>query len=229
MTDLAMRLSDLARALHDEPDVQETLDAVVAAAVGTVPGAQYAGVMVVEGRRRIETRAATDDVVRRVDQAQYDTGEGPCLDAVFRERTFRLTDLATERRWPHFARRGASLGIRSMLSLRVYVERDNLGALNLYNEEPGAFDDGSEHIGQLFATHAAVALRGAQQQEQLSQAVTVRDLIGQAKGILMERHRVTADQAFALLVRASQTTNTKLIDVARHLADTGELHTRRPR
>jgi AmiR/NasT family two-component response regulator len=110
-----------------------------------------------------------------------------------------------------------------MLSFQLYVEQDNLGALNLYAHGTDAFTDESEQVGLLFATHAAVAMADAKQHQQLTRAIAVRDLIGQAKGILMERHKLTGDQAFTLLVRASQNTNTKLNEVARYLVETGEL------
>jgi transcriptional regulator with GAF, ATPase, and Fis domain len=216
-------LSEVARSLQDEPTVQRTLDAIASAAVGTVPGARHAGLMVVRGRRHIDTRAGTGTVVQEVDRAQYDTGQGPCLSAIYDQRTVRVSDLAADGRWPEFARRACALGVRSMLSFQLFVEHDNLGALNLYSEFVDAFTDESEHVGLLFAAHAAVAMSDAQQHEQLDRAAAVRDLIGQAKGILMERHRLTADQAFMTLVRVSQSTNTKLVDVARHLTDTGEL------
>ncbi|GHH69064.1 transcriptional regulator [Streptosporangium violaceochromogenes] len=223
--DLAVTLSALARTVQ-EGGVRETLDAIVAAAVATVPSAHYAGLMVVR-RREVDTWAASDEVVRHVDQTQYDTGQGPCLDAIHDHHTVRLADMTSERRWPKFTERVTRLGVMSMLSFQLYVQRDTLRALNLYSRTRGAFDDDSEHVGLLFASHAAVALSGAQQQEHLARAAAVRDLIGQAKGILMERHRVTADQAFALLVRASQRTNTKLADIARYLTETGELRTHR--
>ncbi|MEU6411792.1 GAF and ANTAR domain-containing protein [Microbispora sp. NPDC046933] len=219
-------MSDLARTLQDEDTAQETLDAIVGAAVDTVPGAQYAGLTAVIRRREVETPAGTGDLVRQVDKAQYETGEGPCLDAAYEHRTVRLSDMTQEDRWPEFTRRALDLGVKSMLSFQLYVQKDDLGALNLYSREKNAFDDESEHIGLLFATHAAVAMSGARQQEQLKRAIAVRDLIGQAKGVLMERHKVTADQAFSLLVRTSQQTNTKLVEVARYLVDTGELRTR---
>jgi len=110
-----------------------------------------------------------------------------------------------------------------MLAVQLYVHGDELGALNLVSTEAEAFGEESERIALLFAAHAAVAMAGARKEEDLTAAVSTRDLIGQAKGILMERHRLTADQAFALLVRASQRTNTKLTDIARNLADTGSL------
>ncbi|MEV4460796.1 GAF and ANTAR domain-containing protein [Microbispora sp. NPDC049633] len=227
--ELAVRLSDLARTLQDEDTAQETLEAIVGAAVDTVPGAQDAGLTVVIRRREVETQAATGDVVRQADKAQYDTGQGPCLDATYQHRTVRLPDMTREERWPEFTRRALALGVKSMLSFQLYVRKGDLGALNLYSREKNAFDDESEHVGLLFAAHAAVAMSGARQQEQLRRAIAVRDLIGQAKGVLMERHKLTADQAFSLLVRASQQTNTKLVEVAEYLVDTGELRTREDR
>jgi GAF domain-containing protein len=220
---LAQTLSDMARSLQDEDSLDDTLTGIVAAAVQTVPGARYAGITLVRARRHVETRGATDELVCKVDEAQYETGQGPCLDATYEQRTVRLSDMAGEDRWPDFTRRAVDLGIRSMLSFQLYVAGNNLGALNLYSDRVEAFTDESENIGLLFAAHAAVALVGARNHDDLTRALSMRDLIGQAKGILMERHRLTADQAFALLVRASQRTNTKLTDIARNLADTGSL------
>jgi transcriptional regulator with GAF, ATPase, and Fis domain len=221
--DLARTLSDLARSLQNQDSIENTFGGIVTAAVQTVPGAEYAGLTVVEARRKVGTPAATDDVVREVDRAQYDTGQGPCLSAVYEQQTVRLSDMASEQRWPEFTRRALDLGIRSMLSFQLYVVEDNLGALNLYSADADAFDDESEHVGLLFAAHAAVAMAGARNERNLARAISMRDLIGQAKGILMERHRLTEDQAFALLVRASQHTNVRLVEIARRLAQTGEL------
>jgi cell division protein FtsL len=145
------------------------------------------------------------------------------LDAIYVEQTVRVSNMAGEDRWPEFAKRATQLGVGSMLSFQLYVVGDNLGALNLYNREPDAFDDESEHVGLLFASHAAVAMVGAQRNEQLNRAMGTRDLIGQAKGILMERHKLTAEQAFLLLVRASQATHTKLRDIAEQLTTMGQL------
>jgi GAF domain-containing protein len=221
--DLAVKLSELARTLQDEGNVQDTFDAIVAAAVDTVPGAQYAALSVVEKRRVVKTRAGTHELTYQVDQLQYDTGQGPCLDAVYEQQTVRLPDMDVEQRWPQFTRRTSELGVRSMLSFQLYVQQDNLGALNLYSSHRNAFGDDSEHVGRLFAAHASIAMSGAQQLQHLTRAADVRDLIGQAKGILMERHKLTDDHAFSLLVRASQHTNTKLVEVARYLVATGEL------
>lgn len=220
---LAARLAMLAREFQGERTVEDTLRAIVHAAVDTVPGAWHAGITEIEGRRRVSTPAGTGEVVLRVDRAQYETGEGPCLTSAYTERTVRLPDVNTEERWPRFIARARELGVGSMLSFQLYVARDNLGALNLYAREPHAFTGESERVGLLFASHAAVAVADARRLDQLSRALDVRDLIGQAKGILMERHRLTGAQAFELLVMASQRINVKLVDVARELVETGEL------
>ncbi|MFC7548115.1 GAF and ANTAR domain-containing protein [Plantactinospora sp. GCM10030261] len=220
---LAVRLGELARSLQDLDDARTTLVGIVRAAVETIPGAQHAGIMEVRQRRKLVTSAASSDLVRRVDRAQYDVGEGPCLSALYDHRTVRMADVDTERRWPRFTRRAAALGVGSMLSCQLYLVRDDLGALNLYAEEPHAFTDESEHIALLFAAHAAVAMADALRLDQMSRALDIRDVIGQAKGILMERYRLTDQRAFAVLMRTSQNENVKLVDVARHLVETREL------
>jgi transcriptional regulator with GAF, ATPase, and Fis domain len=220
---LAQQLSALARDLEDENSLQDTLDGIVRTAVANVPGVQFAGISEVQSRREIRTPAATAEIVAEADRAQYETGQGPCLETVYEEQTVRLPNMRTEERWPAFTKRAADLGVGSMLSFQLYVTGENLGALNLYSSSPDAFTDESEHVGLLFASHAAIAMAGAQKREELNRAMETRDLIGQAKGILMERHRVTGDQAFKLLVRASQATNTKLRDIADELVATGEL------
>ena len=132
------------------------------------------------------------------------------MDAVYEHGTVRITDMRTETRWPRFAPRAFEAGAGSMLSFQLYVEGDNLGALNLYARQPEAFDDESQHVGLLFAAHAAVAYAGGQKHGQLIAAMGTRDLIGQAKGILTERYKISGDQAFGLLVRVSQRTHRKL-------------------
>lgn len=223
---LADRLSDLARTLEQQPDAQLTLDAIVRAAVETVPGAQHASISVIRRRREVETRASTDGFAHAIDQAQYDSGHGPCLDALYDEATVRLPDLPAEPRWPAFIRAARALGVGSMLAVQLFVVGDDLGALNLSSREPSAFDDESEHVALLFASHAAVAMSGAQERALLRKAVSTRQLIGQAQGVLMERFKITDEQAFALLVRASQDRNRKLTAIADQLVRSGELPVR---
>ena len=110
-----------------------------------------------------------------------------------------------------------------MLCLQLFVHEDTLGALDLLAGEESAFTDESEHIGLLLASHAAIAAAGAQKLEHATIALATRDIIGQAKGILMERFKLTADQAFDVLAKVSQDTNRKLYAVAEDLTRTGTL------
>jgi GAF domain-containing protein len=226
---LAEKLSELARSMQDETGLENTLTAIVYAAAETVPGADEASITAVTGRREVRTVAASGELAPAVDQAQYETGQGPCLSSLYEHQTERLSDMWDCQRWPDFAARASKLGVGSMLAAQLYVEGDNLGALNLHSREPDAFSDESEEVALMFAGHAAVAFAGAQAQEHMEAAVSRRDVIGQAKGILIERYKITGDQAFALLVRVSQRTNTKLRDVADYLVRSGQLADRRHR
>ena len=122
--------------------------------------------------------------------------------------------MSTEQRWPGFSHKASELGAGSMLSVQLFVEGDDLGALNLLNESPHAFDADSEHVALLFASHAAVAIIGAEREAQFHDALARRDLIGQAMGIVMERYGLTAKRSFAVLARLSQDQNRKLHDLA---------------
>jgi hypothetical protein len=132
-----------------------------------------------------------------------------------------VDDLATDPRWPVLGPRAAERGIGSMLCLQLFVHRDTLGALDLLAHAPSAFTDESEHVGLLLASHAAIAAADAHHFEHVNSALVNRDVIGQAKGILMERFKITSDQAFAVLAKVSQDTNRKVSAVAEELARTG--------
>ena len=215
----AEAFADVARALLAQEDVQHTLQRIVDLAVDTIDGCDYAGVSLLKART-VDTPAASDDVSKLVDAIQYETGEGPCLDAIREHEVFETGDLGEEQRWPKFSSRARrETGITSMLCFRLFVDGDTLGALNLYSKATDAFDDASRTVGLVFAAHAAVALSTAMHDEQMEEALLSRDLIGQAKGILMAREGVTADQAFDMLRRASQRLNVKLRDVAGGVVD----------
>lgn len=222
---LAEGLSALARDLDQQDDPDAMLAAIVAAAVAMIPGVEEGSISVVLGRRQVVSQAATGELPAQVDAIQEETQQGPCMDAAYQHQTVRVDNLATEDRWPLFAQRASATGAASMLSLQLYVEGDNLGALNLYARTPNAFNDESEQVGLLFAAHAAIAYAGVRKETQLAQALISRDVIGQAKGILMERYKISSERAFLLLTRVSQTSNRKLYDVAdelvRHRTITG--------
>lgn len=225
---LATQLSDLARELQHEHDPDRVLAGIVQAAVQLIPGAADASISVVTGRKKVDSPVASGDLPRRVDALQSTSGQGPCLDAAYEDRIVRVPDLSRETRWPAFSRGAVELGARSMLSIQLFVEGDRLGALNLYGASPNAFDLESEQIGLLVAAHAAVAFADSQKISQLNEALVSRQLIGQAEGILMERYKLTAQQAFLVLSRASTTSNTKLREVAENLTSSGEMSTEIP-
>jgi GAF domain-containing protein len=223
LDDLARRLAEAARGLQEQFDPQQVLDRVVRLAVAMVPGAEEATITMVRARRHVYSAAATGELARWFDVLQNETGQGPCLDAMWHQQTTRVNDLATDPRWPVLGPRASQRGVGSMLCLQLFVVEDTLGALDLLAHEKAAFTDESEHIGLLLASHASIAVAGAQKLEHAGIALMSRDLIGQAKGILMERFKITADQAFAVLAKVSQDTNRKVYAVAEDLTRTGEL------
>ncbi|MBE8520580.1 GAF and ANTAR domain-containing protein [Amycolatopsis sp. H6(2020)] len=199
--------------------MDSTVAAIVKAAVDHVEGAEFAGISLVSHGRVIRTVAPTDEVVTAIDEVQYRSGQGPCLDAIAEHQVYATGDLAAEGRWAAFARAAAEFDVHSMLSYRLFVTDTTLGALNLYSRARDAFSPQTREDGRLFATHAAIALVGAQTEAQLSTALGNRDVIGMAKGILMQRHNVDAVAAFRMLVESSQNANMKLHHVAAWLVD----------
>lgn len=214
--DWAEDFAQLAISLHDEPGVDETVDRVLAYALKAVD-CEYAGVIFVHGRSRVETAAATDPLIETLDKVQMECGEGPDIDVLADRYSVIVSDTFTERRWPTWAERVASHGIRSLLSVRMYTSASTIGTLNLYDSRPDRFDVDDQAVAHLLSRHAAVALASARTTENLWQAVDARKLVGQAQGILMERYQLTADQAFAVLMRYSQDNNLKLRAVAEGL------------
>jgi GAF domain-containing protein len=216
-------MAEMAQSLRrHHSSLEETLAVVGEAAIANIPGASSAGISLRHRRGRLETRSATDDLPARVAEVQTETGEGPCLECIERRAPIRVDDLAAEQRWSRFTARIASEPFASMLSVPLLAAGEALGSLSVYSATPGVFSFASDELGLALADHAAVAIAGARDTEGLLQALDHRDVIGQAKGILMERHKVTAEQAFEMLIRASQALNVKLRDVAAQLAATGE-------
>ncbi|WP_246078698.1 GAF domain-containing protein [Modestobacter excelsi] len=172
-------MSRVARQLQqDHGDVDATLRTITTVAAATIPGADECGISYVVARQQVERRAWTGDLPQDVDTLQGDLREGPCLDAVWESTVVRVDDVAAEERWPAFARKASALGIGSMLCFQLFVEGDKLGALNLYSRQRNVFDDESRDIGLMFAGHAAVALAGAEHEENLRGGMAHRDVIG---------------------------------------------------
>lgn len=148
---------------------------------------------------------------------------GPCVNSGRDEVTIRVNDLRESSPWPTFAARAVEMGILSVLSFQLFVEGDSMGALDVYSSSANGFDSRDEDTGLLLASHAAIAMAASRETANLRVAMDTRDLIGQAKGILMERYRLDGARAFDVLVRYSQDTNQKLRGIAWHLVTTGEL------
>jgi GAF domain-containing protein len=158
-----------------------------------------------------------------LDLYQQQAGEGPCIEAARRQIVIRIDDTRSDPRWPGFMAAAREHDVLSQVCIPLQADERGLGTLSLYAGKPSAFTDVDERVTTMFATLAALALADALRAEQMRAAIVNRDLIGQAKGILMERHRITADAAFALLAEASQHQNVKLTEVAACLVETGEL------
>jgi GAF domain-containing protein len=218
---LARELSELARKMQAEPDVGSLLQQIVHASVAEIPGAEHAGITVVK-HGRFATAACTSELVDQIDAIQYEIGQGPCVQTSETHQAVIANDLEHEHRWGQFGKRAAKLGVKSMLSVQLFAGQEDYGTLNLYSADIDAFDHEAEGIAQLLASHAAIAMSASQTESGLRAALNSRDLIGQAKGILMERYKLTSPQAFAMLASASQNSNRKLRDVAEEVVTTGE-------
>jgi GAF domain-containing protein len=216
-------LEQLGRALRvPEADLLATLDAIARTAVQTISPAGYAGVNLFEHGRFVP-QSVVGEPPLTLDMLQKKTGVGPCIDSSREQVTIRIDDMTTETRWPQYVECALTLGVASMLCVPLYVDDQQLGSVSLYATGRAAFSLADEYVARLFAAQAALALAEAHRAGQLRQALSSRDVIGQAKGILMERHRITADEAFRMLSEHSQRANRKLADVAQTLAETGNL------
>jgi GAF domain-containing protein len=226
---LAQQFATLTYSLLDATTAAEVLQQIVDAAVRVVPGADLVSVTLRSRDGKFHTPVETDPVAIELDQLQYDLLEGPCLDVAdpAGPAVASAPDLAVAASWPRFGPAAAERGMGAVLSTTLLpdVQAPRLsGALNIYSRRPHGLDQTDQAVALLLATHASLALAhteavdaSALQAEQLRRAIDSRDVIGQAKGILMERFDLTDDDAFRMLVSASQDSNIKLIEVARFL------------
>ena len=217
--DLALRMAELAQVISLRR-VDDVLVDVTAAAKELIPGVDIAGVLLVGKGGTHQTLAPTSDVMFKLDELQMTTGEGPCLQAALDEIVIRTDDFRNEPRFPNYAPKVVELGLLSALSLKLYTADRTAGALNLFGYEPRLWNSEAETIGMVLAAHAAAAILASRESEQLQSALSTRDRIGQAKGIIMERFKIDDVRAFEMLRKLSQDTNTKLVDVAHRVIDT---------
>ena len=218
-TRLATTFAEIARTLLSERDLDTILRKIVAVAVEEVDACESAGIELVE-KRVIRPVAASSDVARQISAVQNEVGEGPCLSAIEEHETFRTDDLEQDDRWPKFSELARTeTDVRSILGFRLFADEDTMGALNLYSSKPNAFDAGALAVGAILAAHAAVAMSWARERDRMQMAIANRDIIGQAKGLLMARRNIDGDAAFELLRDASQRLNVKLHRVAEQVVE----------
>jgi ANTAR domain/GAF domain len=201
-------------------DLEQTLGQIVTSAVATIPGVD-AGSISITHHGQIETRHPTTEAIGKLDRTQSELHEGPCISAIEDPPPNGIViaeDLAGDaHRWPRFAPDAVDAGFRGLMSTQLSADGGPRAALNLYSATANAFDEHARTLAGLFGIQAAVLLYGAGTAVHLQKAVDSRDLIGQAKGILMERFSIDDEAAFEMLVKSSQDTNIKLTEVARWL------------
>ncbi|MGV0792422.1 GAF and ANTAR domain-containing protein [Mycolicibacterium sp. XJ1819] len=218
-----LRIAELVKGLHSRSDADsETVIAELAEhAAVEIPGAQFAGVTVTRNAKHIDTPAATHMWPVLLDKIQQRYREGPCLTAAWEEQTVYVADLETDLRFPQYRREAlAQTPIRSIMAFQLFIAGETMGALNVYAEVPDAFGPEARNIGLIFAAYSSVAWNAARRDEQFKRALSSRDVIGQAKGMIMERYGVDAVAAFELLRKLSQDSNTALMQVATSLVAT---------
>ncbi|KRE29040.1 histidine kinase [Mycobacterium sp. Soil538] len=218
--ELAQRMAELARAVAGPRSVDDVLNDVTREVMELIPTTDACGVLFVGKAGRFESVAGTSELPHELDRLQMTFQEGPCLEAALDEPIVRADDFAAEQRWPRYSAAAVDLGVRSGLSFKLYTSSQTAGALNLFALKPNAFGGKDETIGAILAAHAAAAIMASRQHEQLQSALSTRDRIGQAKGIIMERYNVDDVAAFDMLRRLSQDSNTKLTDIAQRVIDT---------
>ena len=214
-----------------ELSMESLLQTVADLAKSAMPGNPEASVTLIV-KDRPTTVASTGQLAIDLDETQYERGQGPCLHAARSGELTEIPDTRTDERWPEYTPRAARHGNLSSLSVPLLIDEDERvsGALNLYAREANAFDEGSRSAAVAFGPYAAVAAgnmhayqSARDMADNLQAALESRAVIDQAKGVLMERHKLTADQAFQLLAQASMNANRKVRDIADHLVSTGEL------
>ncbi|MBE7191552.1 MAG: GAF and ANTAR domain-containing protein [Gordonia polyisoprenivorans] len=201
-------------------DVIETmLSTITRGAVAAIPGAARAAICLVDNGE-VVSLAGTDSIAGRLDELQAKHDAGPCLDAAWCQRHVHVSDYGFDRRWPAYIPDVLALTpVRSTIAVQLYRTENSMAALNIHADHPRTFDTTAIVTASAFATQAALALHAEARETQFRTALASRDIIGQAKGIIMKEFAVDADGAFDLLRRMSQETNVRLVDLARRLVE----------
>lgn len=219
---LTLAREDLAEQLTTSETPLEQLTTIVSLAQRLVPGSEHATVSVIRDVDEVETLVSTSSVGAAADGVQGVLQEGPVFQVGERHGTLRIVDVRQETRWPKYAARLQELGLRSVLACELPLSGEPGGVLTLYSGRRHAFGDAAELVVPVFAARASIALVHADRVLNLRRAIGTRQVIGEAVGILMERHRISAQDAFERLVDASQHGHVKLRELATRITETGE-------
>lgn len=214
-------MTELTQQFAHPTEIDHTLQSVTAGAVELIDGVECADVLLISGSDPFRSVAATSQLAVHLDALQQQFGEGPCLDAAVGNSTVLCNDLREDRRWPCFAKAAVAAGVHSLLSFQLFTHNIHNGALNLFALKSGAFTVEREAVGAMLATHAAIALIADDVRLQFQSALASRDIIGQAKGMIMERFNVDAVRAFQLLTKLSQQSNTRVAEIAEEIVSRG--------
>jgi transcriptional regulator with GAF, ATPase, and Fis domain len=217
----AAAFSELADLVYRGTTFENIYQAICEVALSAVPGCDHACVTTVTAGGEPHREAASDEIALLVDELEWKTGEGPCVDAILSDRYEFDPDISHESVWPELARHVLELTpVRGMVGYRIMNGDRKVGALNLYSDTPGALTEESASMGAIVAAFASVALTAAEQHESagsLREALDSNREIGKAIGMLMATHQITDEEAFAILRQTSNELNVRLAVVAQQL------------
>jgi GAF domain-containing protein len=232
MNNVAELHEALARVVLVHRKLSDVLTEITRIARRAMPSVEAASITLIKGEEPF-TAAYDGQMALDADELQYERGYGPCMDAGRAGQILLIDDMRRDQRWPDYAQQAAANGVLSSLSVPLPFQGVTIGALNTYARQPQVFDDSDVELADEVAAWVAVAVvnaeataRTSQDLAELRTVMISRGLIEQAKGMLMERHKIKEDEAFIVLTRASQQTNAKLRDVAAELVQTGRLPSR---
>jgi GAF domain-containing protein len=224
-----LAFDELGRMSFAEHSLESVLQKVTDLAARVLPGEPVTSVTIVDGGRS-STVAASGRLALDLDRVQYAQGSGPCLEAALTGQLVEVLDTGADDRWAPFPRVAAEQGCRAVLSFPLPPQELITGGLNVYARTSHPLDERSRDVAERFAAYAVVPVSNMYLYESaveraghLQAALDSRAVIDQAKGILMERHKLSADQAFSALAQVSMASNTKVRDIAEHFVRTGEL------
>jgi GAF domain-containing protein len=220
---------ELGRMSFAEHSLESLVQKVTSLAAQVIPGQPVASVTIIRGSGPT-TIASSAPLALQLDEVQYSRGTGPCVEAASTGLPVVVADPRADDRWGSVARELAQRGVGSILSYPLPAQEAVSGGLNLYARGAEAGDGRTVDLLRRFADYAVVPVSNmylyrsaVERAEHLATALDSRAVIDQAKGILIERFKFTADQAFQALARVSMARNEKVRDVAERFVRTGEL------